>query len=443
MAKEDFLIRRLGAGDAAELGLLFERNDRDEVRRFFHPFPMARSSAEQLLHLDRRDLFFGVLEADRIIAFSMLRGWDEGFDIPSFGVLVDFEKRGVGLGRRLTEWTLRWADKSGCPRVRLSIHEENQTAYALYTSLGFKETDRNVESNGLLRLVMHRERGPTRTQVFVSTQCLPADEPLGDRLQRLYAAGLHHVELSNYSVTDSADFPDGGRKFPRHLMLHHFFPPEPRSLVLNLASRDDMVRKETLNFFRRGLDWSAALGAPFYSIHAGYITDPVGKDRQGFVFPLPESGEYSRALNRFVDGLINLARYADERKVTLLVENNVVTDQHRGKLLLSTPAEFKELFINWPEDLPIGILLDWGHWQITSRTLKLSLDSFAVLRERVRGLHLHTNDGLFDQHEPFMPDETTLDAIHAFRPAFVTLEGRYKDLRKLQAATLHMEELLP
>ena len=436
------LIRRLDARDRFKLGTFFEDNNRKEVIRFFHPFPMIESTATELLNPVRRDLFFGMEENDRLIGFSMLRGWDGGFDIPSFGIVVDSDRQKKGLGHYLTEWTIRWADQIGCAKVRLTVYEDNEAAYKLFLDFGFAEISRSLQSNGLARLVMQRDYSPAHLPIYISTQCLPAGEPLLERLKRLYAAGLHHIELSNYPLTDSEDFHFWAKEFPGQLMLHHFFPPAQKNLVLNLASPNDELRSETLDFFMRGLDYSVVCNAKFYSIHAGYITDPVGRDEHGFVFHSKTAVKKSQALNRYVESLILLAQYAKERGVKLLVENNVVAEHHRGKLLLSTPSEFQEFYARWPENLQLGILLDWGHWQITARTFQEDLDGFAGLNERVMGLHLHSNNRLDDQHQPFEIETDTLKMVKAFNPAFVTLEGRYKGLSELQAATLKMEKIL-
>lgn len=438
----DFLMRRLDASDANKLGKFFELNNRDEVRRFFHPFPMTSSTAAVLLQTARNDLFFGMEVGDSLVAFSMLRGWDDDFDIPSFGIVVDFDHQGRGLGRCLTEWTLRWADLIGCAKVRLTSYLENQAACRLYTNFGFRETNRDRGTNDFVRLVMHRDRRLPLFPIYVSTQCLPATEPLQERLGRLYAAGLHHIELSAYPVGDEVNFPTFAKTFPGHLMLHHFFPSDRGNLVLNLASTNAVLRRESLEFYRRAVDWSAACGAHHFSIHAGYITDPIGRDEYGFVLPPPTEKEKKKALTNYIHGLTELVCYAQVRGVVLLVENNVLAETHKGKLLLSSPEEFQIFLSQWPKDLPIGILLDWGHWQITARTLKQDLDSFAALGQKIVALHLHGNDSQSDQHNPFVPNQDILTKLRCFSPAFVTMEGHYSGVASLQAAVLEIEKVM-
>jgi sugar phosphate isomerase/epimerase len=224
-------------------------------------------------------------------------------------------------------------------------------------------------------------------------------------------------------------------------MLHNFFPPDAEDLILNLASPDTDRRQKTLAFFRRGIDWSVVSEAKYYSVHGGYINDPVGRDEHGFTFPSSNTTGKTPAMHRYIESLISLATYAQARGITLLVENNVMAKHHLGQLLLSTPGEFKDFFRQCPPGLPAGILLDWGHWQITAQTLHEDLNGFRELRERIFGLHLHSNDRRVDQHAPFAPRDHDLEMLRQFSPAFITLEGHYPKLAALQTATLETEKV--
>src|SRR5262245_34387391 len=105
-AAGELTVARLRPADAAELGALFVRNDVAEITRGFHPFPLTAERARALVAEASLDRFYGARDGDgRLVGFSMLRGWNEGYEVPSLGVLVDREQHGRGIGRRLTRWT--------------------------------------------------------------------------------------------------------------------------------------------------------------------------------------------------------------------------------------------------------------------------------------------------------------------------------------------------
>jgi sugar phosphate isomerase/epimerase/GNAT superfamily N-acetyltransferase len=437
------LMRRLREADIEKLGIFFARNNRPEVTRFFKPFPLNENTALELLKPQRKDLFFVMEENGRFLAFSMLRGQDDGYDIPSFGIFVDWEHQWCGAGKRLSEWTFRWADQMGETKIRLSVYEQNISARTLYERLGFVETGRREDNDGSVSVIMHRTRPNSKTKVFASTQALPSDETLAQRLSRWSDAGIRHIELSNYNIEDENEFLSEALRFPGKLLIHHFFPANRNDVVLNLASADPTRRDDTLLFFQRAIEWSAKIGAPFFSFHAGYVTDPVGRDEHGFVLAEPALGAYDIAWDRFSSGVKALAKLALQYGVGLFIENNAVSKGNVDKLLLAKPEEFLRLLNQSAISDNIGILLDWGHWLVTANTYRLNLDSFLPLSDRIYGIHLHLNDGWADEHLPLPPDDPYMDMLRSYKPKFVSLEGHYQSISVLQHDILQMEEAYP
>jgi ribosomal protein S18 acetylase RimI-like enzyme len=132
----------IGQEHAGLLADLFERNAELETSGVFHPFPLTAASARRIALGERSDLYFGAQRRDELIGMAMLRGWDEGYEVPSFGIMVDRAHRGRSVGRRLTELTMEQARAHGCPRVRLSVYASNAAARRLYERLGFAEIER-------------------------------------------------------------------------------------------------------------------------------------------------------------------------------------------------------------------------------------------------------------------------------------------------------------
>jgi perosamine synthetase len=150
----------LSADDGDALAELFERNDVEPVTRQFHPFALSAATARAITREPGRDRYFGVRLGDRLVGFSMLRGWNEGFEIPSFGVFVDAAHHARGIGRALTAHTVEQARLLGCRSVRLSVYAGNVAALRLYAALGFRERSRDPLPGGRERVVMELELDP-------------------------------------------------------------------------------------------------------------------------------------------------------------------------------------------------------------------------------------------------------------------------------------------
>jgi [ribosomal protein S18]-alanine N-acetyltransferase len=128
---------------------LFVRNAVPSVTAGFDPFALDAAEARRIALAPGRDLFFVAAEGEELVGFSMLRGFEEGYEVPSFGIFVDHRQQGRGVGRSLTEWTIERAREHGCPAVRLSVYASNARARAMYDALGFVERERHeLERDG-------------------------------------------------------------------------------------------------------------------------------------------------------------------------------------------------------------------------------------------------------------------------------------------------------
>ena len=85
-----------------------------------------------------------------LIAFFMLRGWDEGYAIPAYGVTVDQRFRDKGLGRLTLEMSKTICRLRGVQRLMLKVHPENHAAKHLYEAVGFVQTGVDPKNQNLI-----------------------------------------------------------------------------------------------------------------------------------------------------------------------------------------------------------------------------------------------------------------------------------------------------
>jgi ribosomal protein S18 acetylase RimI-like enzyme len=106
--------------------------------RQFHPHPFTHEAVEPLA-AGRGDEYH-VLTAGRegpVVAYGMLRGWEEGYTVPSLGIAVDGAWRGMGIGSRLVTHLHAIAAARGAGTVRLKVYRSNTAAIGLYQSFGY------------------------------------------------------------------------------------------------------------------------------------------------------------------------------------------------------------------------------------------------------------------------------------------------------------------
>ncbi len=135
-------VELIAPGDGQALARFFARNRAAPGSELFDPFELTATRAGQIASGRSLDRFYAAHADGEIVALSMLRGFAEGFEVPSLGLLVDREHRRRGFGRRMTEAAIAAARELGCPAIRLSVYASNEAAMALYRSLGFAEHER-------------------------------------------------------------------------------------------------------------------------------------------------------------------------------------------------------------------------------------------------------------------------------------------------------------
>jgi ribosomal protein S18 acetylase RimI-like enzyme len=140
----NIVIRAVERADYEQLTRFFAENNVTQVTRHFKPFPLDSGTAYHIACARHLDRYYVALAGERVVGLSMLRGWDDGYQTPSFGLIVDVIVHACGVGKRMTEYAIAEAKRIGCHRVRLSVYASNPIAIKLYSSLGFVEHAREA-----------------------------------------------------------------------------------------------------------------------------------------------------------------------------------------------------------------------------------------------------------------------------------------------------------
>jgi RimJ/RimL family protein N-acetyltransferase len=136
--KKSLLIRPLEIADAAAVSD-FMRSQPPEYAKFFYAFGSDAATIAEILAACRADVYSGVFWQENLVGIFMLRGWDAGFDVPSFGVLIDEKYRG-GAFMRLTLDTAKLICRlSGAKRLMAKIHPDNVSPRGA-SRLGLRQT---------------------------------------------------------------------------------------------------------------------------------------------------------------------------------------------------------------------------------------------------------------------------------------------------------------
>jgi len=124
---------------AQQQALMAFLNDLNEAHEagYFYPHPYTEDALERIIRSAGKDLYYVLCEGSGVVGYGMLRGWDEGYDIPSLGIAIHPAARNAGLGKALMCFLHGAARRRGARKVRLRVKAQNTRAMKLYQDLGY------------------------------------------------------------------------------------------------------------------------------------------------------------------------------------------------------------------------------------------------------------------------------------------------------------------
>ena len=120
-----------------KLAKFFENIVSNKDDKYFHPHPLTYDMAKNIAVYEGNDLYFLQIKDNEITGYGMLRGWDDGFTIPSLGIVIHPSFRNQGFGKEFMEFLHEQAKAKGATKVRLKVYYKNKSALQLYVSLGY------------------------------------------------------------------------------------------------------------------------------------------------------------------------------------------------------------------------------------------------------------------------------------------------------------------
>jgi len=139
MKSKSIEIKQIGLEHASTLAKALA-NEKSDYLKYFTPFEFSLQSITNIFTQMVKDKFFGIFVNEIIVGFYMLRGLDEGYETPSYGVWISSKFSGNGLSKLTLYHAFSFCRINRISKLMLKVHPDNTTAKKLYESLGFEQT---------------------------------------------------------------------------------------------------------------------------------------------------------------------------------------------------------------------------------------------------------------------------------------------------------------
>jgi len=249
------------------------------------------------------------------------------------------------------------------------------------------------------------------------------------------------LSAGKYTSTLESDLQRVKERF--EFSLHNYFPVPKEPFVFNLASFDIGIIQKSLAHAKNAIKLTEQFGGEFYSFHAGYLLDPQVSEL-GHKIGKKVLNNRDEGLAQFVKNVNQLAVYAKECGVTLLIENNVISknnfDTFACNPLLMTEVDETRLIFNAVEK-NVKLLVDVAHLKVSANTLGFDpvyyLNEFSSI---TAAYHISDNNGLEDSNEVFSRDSWFIPhirkdleyySLEIYVSDIEVLEGQYELLSNI------------
>jgi sugar phosphate isomerase/epimerase len=221
-------------------------------------------------------------------------------------------------------------------------------------------------------------------------------------VRHLAEVGIDAFELSGGLYTGDVAQKLKAVASQHSITLHNYFPPPKEPFVFNLASMRQEIVDASIKHAKHVIDLSAMIGAKYYSFHAGYLIDPdVSELGQKINKRKINDRQASKAL--FIERVNQVSRYAADKNVKLLIENNVLSYNNYQEfklnpLLMVDHQETEEIIANTDDN--VGLLVDVAHLKVSANTLGFSAPGYLKdFKEKISAYHFSDNEGLEDSND--------------------------------------------
>lgn len=238
--------------------------------------------------------------------------------------------------------------------------------------------------------------------IYISTGGFK-DQSADTTAQKFLDNDIKFIELSGGRYTPDiikklSIFLDLGIKF----QIHNYFPPPRIPFIINLASSDENIRKQSLNHVFNSIKSCNLLNSDFYSFHSGFLCD----------FSISEIGKKItkrnlenrvKTIEIFLKSVEKISKFAKELGIKIMIENNVISKKNylefkENPFLMCDEVETANIMKNVPKN--VGLLVDVAHLKVSSNSLNYDPKKFfEKCNSFIEGYHLSDNDGLKDSND--------------------------------------------
>lgn len=262
--------------------------------------------------------------------------------------------------------------------------------------------------------------------IFVSTTYIKDGSKVTDAVKQLTDNGIFNIELGSTHACED-DLLGKLNNSKCSYITHNFFPPQKDRIILNIASLNENIRRESIKFIRLSIDFAVSIGAKVYTIHPGFLIEPDNEANSeknyDFNFSKSKDSNYQESMNvllRSIDEIINYSLNSSV-KVAIEVQGSAT---HKDAVLFSRSDEFEKIL---KHNKKVFVNLNLAHLHLASSAWGFDINkAIDILKDRVVAVEVSHSQNEEDSHAGLEPNGWYIDLLkkRIFDDIPVIFEGR-------------------
>lgn len=252
--------------------------------------------------------------------------------------------------------------------------------------------------------------------IYVSSACIKKHN-IAEVIHELAKNNIRNIELSggtDYYGNLVSDLEQLKQIYKLNYACHSYFPPPREPFVVNLASCNDRIYKQSINHYVQCIEMLKRIDCKVLSIHAGFLIE-IGTDEIGKKLNSRVVYDEGKAYDRFCTAYEYIAKLCSMNDISFYLENNVLSAEnyqqfdYHNYMMMTDYVSIMEM----KKQLNFNLLLDLGHLHVSSTTLGLDYTQECnKLKEYVKWIHISENNGVFDEHKPLRSNSKIIEEFH-------------------------------
>ena len=276
-----------------------------------------------------------------------------------------------------------------------------------------------------------------KNKIYVSTTFAKDNLPISLVLKICNEANFFNIELGSNHFWEYNQLKTTLKYKKNKYLIHNYFPVPKEKLIVNIASKNKIIRNKSIKHAKKSIDFAKKIGANLYTLHFGFHADPIStsisKNNYDFIFDTNEQyhNNYNLIFSHMINSMREIIDYAKDKNINLAFETE--GSAKKGTCFMSEYWEYQNLF-NYFSEKELKLNLNIGHLNLQFKKNTEKEDFLNLIKNRVFAMEISHNNGKKDQHLKIKKNEWYWDIINDnyFQNTYKILEFRNTKIQDIQ-----------